>query len=239
MKNDTIFKNIKTVFVDLDDTIWWFTENSKLSLRHVFELFGIGNYCDYGTFDFIYHEKNKELWELYHYGKISKDYLVNERFRYMLEKVGYPVDMLEETACEMNTEYLYYLSLQPVTVPGAREMLLYLNGKYDVNVLSNGFSGVQQRKLSSSGLSKFIRKLVLSDDCGITKPLPGIFTYALDSCGAFAESSVMIGDNYDADICGAKNVGWRTIFYNKNGESGTFESADAVVHSLDEVSRLL
>ena len=60
---------------------------------------------------------------------------------------------------------------------------------------------------------------------GLRSLCRGIFTYALDSCGAFAESSVMIGDNYDADICGAKNVGWRTIFYNKNGESGTFESA--------------
>ena len=28
-------EGIKTVFVDLDDTIWWFTENSKVALRHV------------------------------------------------------------------------------------------------------------------------------------------------------------------------------------------------------------
>ena len=37
--------NIKTVFVDLDDTIWWFTENSKLALRHVYDKFGISEYC--------------------------------------------------------------------------------------------------------------------------------------------------------------------------------------------------
>lgn len=234
-----MFANVKTVFVDLDDTIWWFTENSKLSLRHVFEIFGISDYCDYDTFDYIYHEKNKELWQLYHYGKISKDYLVTERFRYVFERVGYPADMLDEAASEINAEYLNYLSTQPVAVPGAREMLSYLSRKYDVNVLSNGFGGVQQRKLASSGLSKFIRKLVLSDDCGITKPLPGIFAYALEACGAVAESSIMIGDNYDADICGAKNVGWRTIFFNKNGDAGTFESADAVVRSLDEVLALL
>ena len=35
---------IKTVFVDVDDTIWWFTENSKLLLRYVYDHFGLSAY---------------------------------------------------------------------------------------------------------------------------------------------------------------------------------------------------
>ena len=36
-------KGIVTVFVDIDDTLWWFTENSKLALRHTFDAFDISS----------------------------------------------------------------------------------------------------------------------------------------------------------------------------------------------------
>ncbi len=229
-------RNIKTVFVDLDDTIWWFSRNSLISLRHIFDTYGLNRYADYEEFDRLYHEVNNHLWSLYHYGKITKDYLVTERFRYPLEKIGYP---FISRVGEINDEYLHFLSLQPLTVTGAEEMLSHLNRIYDVNVLSNGFKEVQQRKLISSGIDRYIHQVILSDDCGITKPLRGIFDYALSRCIAEAESSVMIGDNYDTDICGAKNAGWRTIFFNKDARDGKFPAADAIVTTLAEVKNVL
>lgn len=227
--------DIKTVFVDLDDTIWWFSRNSLVSLRHIYDVYGLDGYASYETFDRHYHDINSRLWELYHYGKISRSYLMEERFRYALEKIGCPTGK----CAEMNEEYLDFLSWQPLAVPGAGEMLRYLSGKYDVNVLSNGFKGVQQRKLVSAGLDKYVNRIVLSDDCGVTKPLRGIFDYALGVCGAEAGSSVMIGDNYETDICGAKNAGWHAIFFNPAGNCGDYSSADAVVATLSDVAAVL
>ena len=82
-----MIEGIKTVFVDLDDTVWWFSENSLAALRHVYDVYGLGRLADYGTFDRHYHDINSRLWELYHYGKIEKSYLVEERFRYALEQL--------------------------------------------------------------------------------------------------------------------------------------------------------
>lgn len=230
---------IKTVFVDLDDTIWWFSKNSLSSLRHVYELYEINRFADYETFDRHYHDVNSRLWDLYHYGKIGKDYLVNERFRYTLEKIGYPLCDIGAKGAEMNEEYLRYLALLPLLVPGAEEMLAGLSARYDINVLSNGFKGVQQQKLRSGGVEHYIHRVILSDDCGVTKPLRGIFDYALEQCGAEASSSVMIGDNYDTDVCGAKNAGWHTVFFNRAGVKGDFPAADVVVTSLSEVKKEL
>lgn len=231
-----MIEGIKTVFVDLDDTVWWFSENSLAALRHVYDVYGLERLADYGTFDRHYHDINSRLWELYHYGKIEKSYLVEERFRYALEKIGYPKGKIGGLGAEMNEEYLRYLALQPLLVPGAMEMLAYLSERYDVNVLSNGFKGVQQQKLRSGGIDGYIHRVVLSDDCGITKPLRGIFDYALEVCGAEAASSVMIGDNYDTDVCGAKRAGWRTVLLNRSGKPGDYPAADAVVQSLAEVA---
>lgn len=235
------FKNqIKTVFVDLDDTLWWFSENSKVALRHVYDEFGLSQYSPvYERFRDIYAAKNVELWELYHYGKIEKDYLVTERFRYMLEQIGMKGD-LKDLADKIDKEYLFFLSSLPLLVPGAKELLEYLTTKYDVNILSNGFQEVQLRKLRSSGIEQYIHHLVLSDDCGITKPLKGIFDYALQRVGATAETTVMIGDNYDADIHGAKNAGWHTILFNiKAFDRDNVPEADVVVESLDEIKSIL
>lgn len=234
-------KNISTVFIDLDDTVWWFTENSKLSLRHVFDHFAMDSFChSYDSFKTVYLAKNKELWELYHHGKITKDFLTTERFRYTLEQTGYKGDCLAMGAT-IDKEYLHFLSLQPTLVPGARELLEYLNARgYDVNILSNGFKQVQAQKLASAGVSHLIHHIVLSDDCGITKPLPGIFEYALRVCNALADTSVMIGDNYEADVCGAHAAGWRTIFFNKdNAPVEERTCADAIVTSLPQITGLL
>ena len=239
MKTD--WSNIKTVFVDLDDTVWWFTENSKVALRHVYDKFGLAEYSpEYTHFRDIYAAKNLELWDLYHYGKIEKDFLVTERFRYTLEKIGVQGVDLKKLAADVDDEYLFYLSSLSKLVPGAKELLEYLVDKYDVNILSNGFQEVQLRKLRSSGIEHFIHHLVLSDDCGITKPLRGIFDYALEVTGATAETTVMIGDNYDADVQGAKNAGWHTVLFNIKGfDRNIVSDADVVVDSLEEIKSIL
>lgn len=232
-------KGIVTVFVDIDDTLWWFTENSKLALRHTFDAFDISSVCTYERFKEVYLKKNLELWNLYHHGLIDKDFLVNERFRFTLKECGYKGDV--EKMCHLlDEEYLRFLALQPTTIPGARQLLEYLVAKgYDVNTLSNGFQGTQQQKLISGGLSDLIHRNVLSDDCGITKPQRGIFDYALEQCGAEAATSVMIGDNPDADIKGAHDAGWRTIYFNIRGLDPIEDTADAVVTSLDEIQQIL
>lgn len=227
------------MFVDIDDTLWWFTENSKLALRHTFDAFDISSVCTYERFKEVYLKKNLELWNLYHHGLIDKDFLVNERFRFTLKECGYKGDV--EKMCHLlDEEYLRFLALQPTTIPGARQLLEYLVAKgYDVNTLSNGFQGTQQQKLISGGLSDLIHRNVLSDDCGITKPQRGIFDYALEQCGAEAATTVMIGDNPDADIKGAHDAGWRTIYFNIRGLDQIEGTADAVVTSLDEIQQIL
>ena len=232
-------KGIVTVFVDIDDTLWWFTENSKLALRHTFDAFDISSVCTYERFKEVYLKKNLELWNLYHHGLIDKDFLVNERFRFTLKECGYKGDV--EKMCHLlDEEYLRFLALQPTTIPGARQLLEYLVAKgYDVNTLSNGFQGTQQQKLISGGLSDLIHRNVLSDDCGITKPQRGIFDYALEQCGAEAATTVMIGDNPDTDIHGARQAGLPTIFFNRKPESIRGVAADYEIHSLHELLRLL
>ena len=230
------------VFIDLDDTIWNFTANSAVSLKHTFNTFNIGRWCSsYDKFVELYSLKNNEMWELYHYGKTDKETLGIERFKYPLVETGcdLPEDELVELCSSMNQFYLKYLATLKELVPGAEDLLKYLSSKYKVGILSNGFKGIQQQKLKSAGVDGYIDLYVLSDEVGVTKPLRGIFDCALKCWNTTAENTVMIGDNYDADISGAHNAGWKTIFFNRKGAVVENFVADATVDELEEIKGIL
>lgn len=46
----TYFGKIRTVFIDLDDTIWDFSANSKVAMRIVYEKYGLQDQCPYDDF---------------------------------------------------------------------------------------------------------------------------------------------------------------------------------------------
>lgn len=234
------FSGIRTVFLDIDDTLWWFSHNSALTFRHIFDLFGLERVTDYDKFHQLYLEVNNGLWERYHHGLIGKEQLQTERFIVPLCQAGMDRAEAVRLAEQLNWEYLTYLSQLPTLVPGAKHLLEHLNGRgYDVNTLSNGFNLIQQRKLHYSGIAHLVHRNVLSDVCGVTKPLPGIYACALRDCQASAETTVMIGDNPDADIAGAHRAGWRTIYFNFKQQPIAPGMADATVTSLAEIEQLL
>ncbi len=235
-----IFDGIETLYIDLDDTIWDFSANAKIALRYIYDKYNVKQFCDeYERFAQIYVDKNQELWELYHHGEISRKYLLSERFRFTFERLGVEGDDLLPLAVAANDDYLSYIGNLTTLVDGAIELLEVLQQHYKVNMLSNGFQGIQYRKLRGSGLECYFHKVILSDAIDVTKPQREIFDYALTVCDAQAETSIMIGDNYDADICGARNAGWRTIHFNRTGKEIENSVADLTVTTLAEIAKLL
>lgn len=227
----------KQIFIDLDDTLWDFRGNSKAALEMIYELFGIKRYYRLASeFVDVYMRRNNELWMLYHHGKIEKADLVVERFRYPLMRVGVCDQRL---AADMNSSYLDILSRQDRLVPYAKELLDYLGSKYPLSIISNGFTEVQFKKLSNTGISGYFDHVILSEQVGVTKPNPGIFKYALQRTGSDPSQTIMIGDNYDADITGAQSCGIAQLFFNplRAETAGTPPSYE--VQSLQEITLIL
>lgn len=208
----------KALFIDLDDTIWDFRANSKLSLRQIYDEFSLERvFTGYEQFQSLYMTANHELWEAYHHNRVTKDFLIVERFARPFRQVGSALSDDLEFIMSINHRYLDVLAQQKTLVPGAIDLLDYLTAKeYPLYILSNGFAEVQARKLQSGGIDRYFKRLILSDEIGITKPDRRLFDYALQVVGADAADTVIVGDNYDADILGAMNAGWRAIYFNRD-----------------------
>ena len=140
----------------------------------------------------------------------------------------------------MNKYYLDILAEQPQLVPHAVDLLQYLKQRgYNLYIISNGFIEVQQRKLQSAGIAQYFTRIVQSDELGINKPARRLFDYALQVTNSNANETLLIGDNYDADILGAINAGWGQIYFARNHRGITDKQPQHTVDSLDKVMQIL
>ena len=238
--NKSCFEGLKWVFIDLDDTLWDFANNSSVALNILYktECLLQSLYKDYSEYDEKYHIKNAELWNLYHHGEISQDFLKMERFRWLLANKSAVCD-IDLEGKRLNDKYLSLLAEQTQIVDGAEELLQYLSKKYLIGILSNGFLNVQYRKLYGTALHKYVQRMVVSDEIGVQKPDKQIFDYALQEVGADVAEVVLVGDNPDADIKGAVQAGWRTIYFDRKDKGITEVMPNAIVRDLREIKGLL
>jgi putative hydrolase of the HAD superfamily len=98
--------------------------------------------------------------------------------------------------------------------PHAHETLSYLQSKYTLHLISNGFKESQDVKIGNTGIGKYFQHIVVSELVGVNKPDKAIFQHALDLAGAHKHESIMIGDSLEADVYGALNFGMDAIYFN-------------------------
>lgn len=227
----------KYVFIDLDDTIWDFHTNARLSLQQMFDEGDLKDYfSSFDEFFTIYARKNIELWEAYGKGEIAREFLMAERFRYPLARMGVDDHQLAE---EIGHQYLEILPTKTALMADAIEILDYLSSKYILTLISNGFREVQYKKINSSGIGHYFSHIVLSEEAGALKPDPQIFEHALQLNGASAHEAIMIGDSYEADIRGAQNAGIDQVYFPLNGRHKENQPATYKISRLMELKNFL
>lgn len=204
-------ENIHHIFFDLDGTLWDFAANSRATQKELFEDFQLSRICsDFDTFERSYHVINDLLWEDYRNDLISKSKLKWYRFFLVLKEFGLENETL---ARKLDQYYISRSPLKTKLIPGTRKVLLYLESKYKLHILTNGFTEVQYRKLEQSKIITFFDSITTSEQAGILKPNPGIFEFALHKAESLPEESLMIGDSWKVDILGAKKAGLHFLFF--------------------------
>lgn len=228
----------KNIFFDLDDTLWAFSENSYDTFKEMYDKHGFGKYFySFEHYYLLYLKKNEEAWELYGKGEINKQELNRIRFLYPLQIVG--VENCEELARAFSEDYFRVIPTKEKLMPQAKEILEYLQPKYNLYILSNGFRELQSRKMHASGIDQYFKKVILSEDLGVMKPSPQIFHFALSATQSELRESIMVGDNWKADITGANNAGMHQIFYNFTKQTNFSFRPTYIIESLSEIKDIL
>ncbi|MEI6123766.1 MAG: YjjG family noncanonical pyrimidine nucleotidase [Bacteroidota bacterium] len=222
-------KKYTQIFFDLDKTIWDFETNSQQTIAEIYNLlcFDKRNIADFAQFHAVYETHNLKLWEMYRYNKIAKPDLMVMRFYNTLMEFGIN-DM--PTAQAFSTQYLELLPEKTAVFAGTHQTLAYLAGKYQLHIITNGFEEVQFRKIQNADMRHYFIHIITSEEAGFKKPDTRIFNYALQLCGASADQCLMVGDDLEVDVLGAKQAGMDQVYFNPqklaHHETITYEIAE-------------
>lgn len=202
-------KGITDIFFDLDHTLWDFDKNSELTFQSIFEDFKIE--LPLQEFLEVYLPVNKKYWKLFREGKIEQQNLRFQRLNDVFQTLNYKASA--ELIEALSQAYIDNLSNHTHLFPHTLEVLGYLQTKYKLHIITNGFYEVQHKKLGNSKLSPYFHTITTSEDAGVKKPNKIIFEYALSLAKTKTTTSIMIGDNLEADVEGAKAFGLEAIFF--------------------------
>ncbi|MEP6747275.1 MAG: YjjG family noncanonical pyrimidine nucleotidase [Bacteroidota bacterium] len=204
----------KHLFFDLDHTLWDFEANSRQTLLSMYDSMQLKEkgIDDFEKFYKNYLVHNEKLWARYRKGFIKTEELRWKRMWLTLLdfKIGD-----EKLAREMGLVFLDLLPTRTILFPYAVEILDYLiQKKYILHLITNGFEKTQHAKLKNSGLNTFFNEVITSEGSNSLKPQKAIFDYALQRTNATIKESIMLGDDLEADIGGARDAGIDQVYIN-------------------------
>ena len=233
-------KRYTDLFIDFDDTLYDTHSNAVIALKELFEALQLDQYFDDPELFYDeYWKTNIDLWTRYSKGEITRDYLIVERFRRPLS-FGKGLDPTEEYCLKASDVFLDFCSSKPGVVEGAHELVDYLKAKgYRMHICSNGFHEVQYKKLRACGLYDSFDTIILSEDAGANKPSQQFFDFAFEKSGAVKDTTLMIGDNFNTDILGAKQAGLDTAYFNRYPDYPATEPVTFEVTTLKELMDIL
>ncbi len=206
--------SLSDIFFDLDHTLWDFERNSALTFKQLID----NHQLPVGLHDFlkVYVPLNLAYWKAYREQKIDKETLRYKRLRDTFDRLQITVS--DEMIYTLADAYIQTLPEYNHLFPGAKEVLNGLQSKYRLHIITNGFRDVQYFKMKNAGILDFFTTITDSESVGVKKPDPKIFHKALSDAGSKPENGLMVGDNFEADICGAQQVGMQAVHFAVHGE---------------------
>ena len=107
---------------------------------------------------------------------------------------------------------------------------------YILGVISNRDKPFQD-VLDDHGIADFFDFSMAAGEVNIWKPDPGIFEHGLQRVNVSAGEVIYVGDNYYADVVGARAAGLRPVLYDP---LGIFPEADCTtIQSFDELNSIV
>jgi putative hydrolase of the HAD superfamily len=206
-------KKYRHLFFDLDRTLWDTDTNSADALEGIYESFGLKPVVgDFVRFKDLFTLHNEALWKDYRDGSVTKNMLRNLRFERVLLDCGVSDTDL---ANGLNAAFMKISPYKTKLMDGAMELLEYLRKeRYHLYIITNGFTRIQHLKMNSSGIMPFFERVYTSENARSNKPNKLIFESSIKSSNALKKESLMIGDDMEADVIGARNFGIDQVYYN-------------------------
>jgi len=157
--------------------------------------------------------------------------------RRQLTVMGASPQQAEEFAPQLNKYMREQYTPQDVLLPGVQHILKTLKDSgYILAVVSNR-DELRQDYLQEIQIGEYFHFTLIAGQVNSWKPDAGIFEHALRMANVKAEETIYVGDNYFADVIGARNAGLNPVLLDIYD---VFDQPDCpVIHSHAQLLDLL
>ena len=224
--------NIRTITLDLDDTLWAIHPVIKRAEQRLYEWLG-ENYP--GITEMYDRSAMRELRAqvVLEFSEYAHDltFLRRTVLARMGIAAGYNTDFIDE-AFSVFDQVRNDVDIFPEVIP----TLEALNKHFVVIAVTNG-----NANLRSIGIDHLFSEVVTAAMAGAAKPARQVFDMAVQVGGASAAETLHVGDHPHYDIDGARNAGLRTAWVNRTDGSwpDEFEKPELEVLHVGELPTLL
>lgn len=226
-------KKNPVLLFDLDNTLLDFDAAERAAMTRVLTECGVEATDERLK---LYNKINLQHWKRLELGELDRAGVQHGRFREFFREIGVDLDPVS-----VQNTYERYLADGYMVLPGAKELLEALDGKYDMYIISNGSTNIQYSRLAHSGIEKYFKKVFISEELGKNKPSREFFELCFAQIEGFdPDNALIIGDSLTSDIRGGLNVGVKTCWFNPKGQPPRADiPADYTISALAELPELL
>ncbi len=236
---------IETVLFDLDGTLRHNVPSAD-DFQYDFALqFGIrdepGRQAKGARWAHEYWAQSSDLLsDIDRFGLGDDSFWINYAFRY-LQSLGVAQPQALDLAPRLFQSMQEKFEPENHIDPCVQETLLKLKGEgYNLGLVSNRSTPCQE-ECQQLGLLEYFDFAYVAAEVDAWKPDPRIFDRALEITGSSPQRTIYIGDNYFADVLGAKNAGLQAVLLDPNGTftEPNFLQDCTVICSIQELDPLL
>jgi HAD superfamily hydrolase (TIGR01549 family) len=226
--------SVQAVVFDLDDTLSNFTEAENYARIKISHRLAEETNLAAEEFDrtflncaaFLLTKEREGLWVEY----------TQKRFNTLIWQQVFDTLQIKPDAAYWAMEHMNtrdrYLSLYPDVLP-------VLNRMSDIpkGLISNGPVDNQRHETVILKIEQYFQSQQYEGELGFGKPDERIFRLVENELGFTGQALVMVGDSPYMDITGAREVGWRTVWLNRNGKTypENITQPDAIISSLTDL----
>jgi HAD superfamily hydrolase (TIGR01509 family) len=207
---------IKTVFFDLDDTLFDHQYSRRCGFLALKAMHPGLSHVSIRDMEQIHEQLIWANFEKVLDGQISVQDAMAQRICTLCIRFSLTLAPADIPVTVQHYDMAYRKSRR--AVPGSRELLGSLKREVRVGIITNGFKELQEEKIAICRISPLIDTLVISEEIGYKKPDKRIFEAALVQAEAEPGESIYVGDSWDIDILPASACGMKSVWLNRYGQ---------------------
>ncbi len=213
-------KQIRTITLDLDDTLWAIHPVITRAENHLYEWLG-ENYPRitemYDASDMF--EVRRQVISEFADDAHNLAFLRRTVLGRVGVAAGYTSDFVDE-AFDVFDTIRNDVDIFPEVIPA----LEALNRRYTVIAVTNG-----NANLEAIGIDHLFSDVITATSAGAAKPAKQVFDMAVEVGGASAEQTLHVGDHPIYDVDGARKAGLRTAWVNRDANEWPEEVEEAEI----------